>query len=317
MQKEGEVLDRLIEQIYTNLNDMNAMEITIRSAQKTRDYINENGFSLLVDILNQSGYYKKISYDIFQDAVLYPNTKFLKWYNAKHGIESVGTGCIVKGKKKWKELKSALREKELWSMALTLFPSEFLYNRTLPLYRTGFILDGGIGQTGKEHEMLHADHNCYSNVYCELMSWENRKHSDENILFKKEADFADEIISYRNKLRYDKNWVIWGLISDYFRADVNWIKKTTGMKKTTIKKAMMPLKVKVPNAVASTICLMDKLPNKVLTPLLFSVGPTLRAVRRGNLSSSLDDITAWADLVDSGRIKKKDLYKILREKGYC
>lgn len=315
--KSEAILERLLDQLYLNINDKVEMEPIIISSQKARSYIEEKGFNLVVDILNRDSTKKRVKYELFDNAVPSHSFEFLRWYKSKHGFDPIGIGCVMKSKDGWKEFKKALNQDEPWSEAITLPPTDFSYNPQVPLHKIGLIIYGeSPSEKTKEHEMLHADQNCYSNVHSEITSWGRKSYGREEILFKQEAEILSEVSSYRTDLKRDKKWVIDALLRDYYTYNTIWIRRNTGMKKEKVVKAMSPLKVKIPQAVEAVNYLMARLQPRLLTPILFSVGPTRRDVHKDELYSSFEDIILWAELMDLGKVKKCRIRKILKEKGY-
>jgi len=310
--------ERLLHQISTNLREKQHVEwIGVRFAEKSRQYLKKKRFRELVRAMNKTGPNERFSIEDFACGKVYPTESFFKEYEENHGIKTCGV-CLILRSKQWKTIKDKIGQYS-WAGGIYKSPAEFSDYSTnhFPIQHTGIILTDNTSETTIEHECLHADIEAYSQNYDSLTRWETSGYTNTNILHKAEGDYLTELSAYRDELSGNLEQIMRDLQEDYIPETLNFLDKTLKyVKRSRIEKILEELKNKIPTAAQATTFLVSLLPDNMLTPVMFSFGPTLEKMSNGRYHSPLNDLINFAELIEEKEITKDQIRKKLNTKGY-
>lgn len=243
-------------------------------------------------------------------------------FEKKHGIRSFLFG-IVLPEKKWKKLLKKL-DWQRWAGGMFIPAGNFrkCANTSLNYQTFGFTL--GNGQGVYEHEALHACRQLYSRN-CFLIDGYGAEinYGLDELMARCEYTFIDEMHAYVS--------TGWGLKdmaktlnTKYWHSEIKTINSLVkGVwpisipQKNKFKKAVNPVFEGLVSTIKSCFYLKQRLSPDILTPLFYSLGPTINEIREKEFLSIFADIRLWAELLEKDAVRPNLIMSELRNKGYC
>ncbi|MDD4877987.1 MAG: hypothetical protein PHO02_03045 [Candidatus Nanoarchaeia archaeon] len=243
-------------------------------------------------------------------------------FERKHAIMSFLFG-IVLPEKKWKTLLKKL-EWEKWACGMFVPAGYFLgdWPRELDYSAFGFTL--GSGQGIYAHEAIHANRQLYSSNCCFIDSYGAQiNYSDDELRARCEYTFIDEMHAYIID-NWEKESLKKTLKTNYWNAEIKTICSfannswpASSLRKRKLKNSVKPVFAGLDRTIEACFYLKQRLEPDILTPLFYSLGPTIAEISRKGFPSIFADICLWAELLEKDIVRQGMIRDELQKKGYC
>lgn len=243
-------------------------------------------------------------------------------FEKKHGIKSFLFGIKV-GDEKWKHIKKKMGWQK-WAEGFFIPAGHFTSVLNYELMFCTFGLVIGNSHALYEHEALHACRQIYSaNCYFIDGYGSSLMNPGNELKARCEYTFVDEMHCYLNDNR-SFNETARLLKGDYWDSEKEAIFSIivgSGLekikKKGLVKKAIKPVWREIECTIRASHVLKNRLAPEVLTPLFYSLGPTIDEIRNKNFPSIFADIRLWAELLERDVVRQGMIRAELQKKGYC
>ncbi|MFH1065035.1 MAG: hypothetical protein V1734_00835 [Nanoarchaeota archaeon] len=243
-------------------------------------------------------------------------------FGQKHGIMSFLFG-IVLSEKKWKKLLKKL-DWQKWAGGMFVPAGHFrkCANTSLNYQTFGFALGSGYGVY--EHEALHACRQLYSRNCFLIDGYGNEiNYGFDELRARCEYTFIDEMCAYVGT-GWGMAHMVKTLKTKYWNSEIKTICSLVNnkwpasiIKKKTLKNAVRPVLRGLVSTIESCFYLKQRLSPDILTPLFYSLGPTINEIMGKEFCSVFADIRLWAELLEKDVVRPNLIMSELRNKGYC
>jgi hypothetical protein len=323
---------RFLYELSNNLKSKADVDRLVETSQRIRTTITERGFKELIADINRNRQHivgcEPYPAGFFDNSKLMPDPKSSYEYKRKHTVQPTGIGVVLGSNK------GGLAPGGRGGDGLVIAGRE-MKGSTLGLDQIGFIiLTPGDGWKARaEHELLHIDNYSYSNNHALLRDFpDNYKFSTGSFLLRVENAIKGELMAYRGELvgrtARVRDDIIKGTVVQAIYRITDYLARTDYGDKSQAEQAaviphlqqrlahsMAPLVSKL-NASVQAMEFLAEAPSRVITPALFSIGPTVEEIERGMIPSVLDEIVALAEVLDSGELTLDQISEGIRQKGH-
>ncbi len=326
MKTSSEQTTRLLYQLRHNLIPKSETQQIKDYSDEAKDIIRREGFGEVVKSFNYSTTigYDKFCLEDFENAELFPDDEFAMQYQNKHTIYPVGIGAIVPIEQ-WRQTSRKIKMNLSDETDGSVFGSIASRDSRVHLDEICFMIlsRGRKLSITKEHELIHVDNNVYS-TNDRILGRFNQgiRFEGTYIQDRVENRIKKELIAYRNELVGETEDMIVFLsdilLGSYVNNLVSYISNPIVRRATAIvlNYKLRPLKLKIKSATEAMEYLTKEIPSKLLTPLLFSIGPTLEEIERGKRISTLNDVVRLADAYSKKELKAEQIFEEIKNKGY-
>lgn len=319
---------RYLSQLEHNLRSLEEVQPVIDVSNTLKHLISEQGFGLVVAEINANmdvmGFRRRLTKKSIE-GLLFPDQDFADEYQQKHTIYPIGVGVII-SRKKWKKTKTKIGTE---SDGYVCYP-RFFSESEIGLDKVGFMMhsDEGDEPINKEHELMHMDLVTYSANHPLLVGFvETHSYSRSSIRVIMENELKGELIAYRNELVGKSEeianflaegrlcfYVEW--LTDIFVDYHHYQQELRRRVQNEVIEAVAPLGLKVREATVWMEYLVVNVPSQILTPLLFSLGSPTEDIKRGYITSTLDDIVWLGETFAGDGLPIEKVAEVISGKGY-
>ncbi|MBU2637341.1 MAG: hypothetical protein KJ955_00015 [Nanoarchaeota archaeon] len=328
----AELEDRLLHCLEVNLNHKDEV---ISGNSWFAGHMRMSSFHLhladtLATALNiyRKNYFVDENYNFVTPADVVPYTPLhtkeaIDRYELKYGIRTFMFAIHVPNMN-WRRL---LKKLDIpgWAGGIYLPAGRFNGFYQAPWHFSSFGLEIMQDKSCLEHEALHCDRRVYSANCNEISGFDaNPDYKNEKLITKVQMSFVDEMLCYihdgKSQISLKKllKGKYWGREIDFIVSRFKGLNQEDKRKKSKeIEKKINPVKLAIPDAVRAAHALKYMLPPDILTPLFYSLGPTIEEIKAKQFRPPFEDIKLWADALGNGRIKPETVLEQLQKRGYC
>ena len=315
--------EAILSQVRNNLHPFSEIEERRRKARHVVEYLTKNSFEALVRELNDNlkvpDSSKGFSLSDFEGSEVYPNDDYDKRHKEKHTLPPLSYGISMQ-RPQWFNLAQRLgfdptqREQAI--------PKEMFEGSTMALDELGVSFHIKRGEDF-EFALVRRDCTLYAKTHQLGGAIDPRKLTKPHLamlifeyltLADMGAHRTDPSCNGESLSRYLTNRL--DVVSE---AIPGWLGLPSGMARETsrvYRSLMQGTEKRIPEAVASMYWLQEEIGDRLLTPVMFSLGSTPNEIAVNHLLSPLIGVIKLCEYVASGEVKPEDIEEIIAGKGY-